>query len=182
MISELTDYDPLSTTKCASEPTGRQRNAAPITVAERSERRSIHSLVSRLRALASGFGNGLQQRKGEYLDLRLDARAGRSNDAFATSRKVYKACGNGYAGSIVTIGFERGKERRPGARCCRQRDLIHLHFTWDSRTRSHITLSAVVPSMHAVATVTPPRAAGSNGWKRANSVPKVPLPRREAPA
>ena len=116
MISELTDYDPLSTTKCPGEPTGRQRNAALIAVAERNERRSIHRLVSRLCALAIGFGEGLQQREGEYLDVRLDASPGRSNDAFATSRKVYKARSDGDAGPIVTIGFERGKERRPGAR------------------------------------------------------------------
>ena len=116
MISELADYDPLSTTKCPGEPTGRQRNAALITVAERNERRSIHRLDSRLYAVAISFGDGIQQRKGEYLDVRLDARPGRSNDAFATGRKVYEARSDGDARRIVTIGFERGKERRPGAR------------------------------------------------------------------
>src|ERR1700745_1319379 len=43
-------------------------------------------------------------------------------------------------------------------------------------------LSDVVPSICATATLTPPRATESNGWKRASSVPKAPLPRMDAPA
>ena len=40
-------------------------------------------------------------------------------------------------------------------------------------------LSALVPSICAAATLTPPRASAANGWKRANSVPKAPLPRMD---
>src|SRR3984893_11413351 len=43
-------------------------------------------------------------------------------------------------------------------------------------------LSDVVPSICATATLTPPRATESNGWKRASSVPEAPLPRMDAPA
>ena len=44
-----------------------------------------------------------------------------------------------------------------------------------------MTLSTVVPSICAAATVTPPRAAAANAWKRASSVPKAPLPPLTAP-
>src|SRR5215831_13884439 len=43
-------------------------------------------------------------------------------------------------------------------------------------------LSDVSPSICAAATLTPPRAADSNASKCASSVPKVPLPRMDAPA
>src|SRR5260370_15961860 len=63
--------------------------------------------------------------------------------------------------------------------------------SWDSYTFTSLgtpgpdptmMLSDVVPSICATATLTPPRASESNGWKRASSVPNVPLPRMDAPA
>jgi hypothetical protein len=37
-------------------------------------------------------------------------------------------------------------------------------------------LSALVPSICAAVTLTPPRASAAKGWKRASSVPKAFLP------
>src|SRR5262249_31075827 len=115
-VSELADYDSPGATECAGEPARRQRNAAPIIVAERNERRSVHWLVSRQHAAAIGFGNGLQQREGEYLNPRRDARTGRSDDALPAGRKIDEARGDAHAGPIVTVRFERREERWSGSR------------------------------------------------------------------
>ena len=84
---------------------------------------------------------------------------GRGDDAFAARRKIYEAGGDTHAGPVVAIGFERREERRRGAGEDGSGDRYTFTSLGMPGPDPTMMLSAVVPSICAAATLTPPRAA-----------------------